>query len=45
MNGLTILIYALILKGFISGAAIASFIFILILVIQEISKNEHSRRN
>lgn len=45
MNGLTTLIYALILKGFISGAALASFIFILILILEEISKNEHSRSN
>ena len=45
MNVLSSLFYMLIMRGFVVGAALASFIFILILVLEEITKNEHSRSN
>lgn len=45
MNAITTLIYMLIMRGFTVGAAVTSFIFFLILILMEISKNEHSRSN
>lgn len=45
MNALSSLFYFLFIRGAIVGAALACFIFILILVLVEISKNEHTRSN
>ena len=45
MNGIANLIYLLILRGAIVGAALASIFFIFILMLQEILRNERARNS
>jgi hypothetical protein len=45
MNSISSLFYMLILRGMIVGAALTSLFFIFILMLQEITKNEHTRNS
>jgi hypothetical protein len=43
MNAITTLFYMLIMRGFIVGVALTALFFIFILMLQEITRNEHTR--